>query len=376
MLPASIAASTASPSMVEPAHAACRTFNRSSASKPGARRDSSAQTWRSSRQPGIQRQTVQDQIGRVGRRLAALEADTAGDRRVIHATGQLLQRYLAAANRHVRRQLRPLQHPVRQAGEQARRQHSRQCCIQPTQRRPQHRRFEPSIPLEVCKRRISPGQRRPLRCNLPSPGSDALASRNDRSLPTRSNAARTCSRVLPPSGAASAVRSNPIGISNPAIVVPACSSTGSQASRSSRLAESAMSSRWRGATRSASAPLAGDPPISRASSSSAARPLLTVRRPSARNGTGGAGSSTARLGPRLASAAGERAVRGQLAGEAGTEPVGLALTVQCHVQPGRAVGSRRSEPRGEVPGLAAELRRSGRGQRTGLQRRESCSRYR
>ncbi len=92
----------------------------------------------------------------------------------------------------------------------------------------------------------------------------------------------------------------PIGTSIPAIVAPARNSIGSQASRSSRLAASAMSSRWFGATRSATAPFAGEPPISSARSLTAARPLPTVSRPSARNGTGGAGSSTARLGPRLA----------------------------------------------------------------------------
>ena len=61
---------------------------------------------------------------------------------------------------------------------------------------------------------------RPLSRSVPLPGSSALASRTTRSLPVRSNAARTCSSVPPPSGAASAEKSMPIGTSIPAIVVP------------------------------------------------------------------------------------------------------------------------------------------------------------
>ena len=61
---------------------------------------------------------------------------------------------------------------------------------------------------------------RPLSRSVPLPGNSALASRTTRSLPVRSNAARTCSNVPPPSGAASAEKSKPIGTSIPAIVVP------------------------------------------------------------------------------------------------------------------------------------------------------------
>ena len=115
-----------------------------------------------------------------------------------------------------------------------------------------------------------------------------------------------------------------------------------------------------GATRSATAPLAGEPPISSARSSTAARPLPTVSRPSARNGTGGAGSSTARSGRGWRSCPASVPSARQLAGEAGAEAVGLALPVERHVQPGRAIGARRGQPRGEMPVLAAELRRAGR----------------
>ncbi len=89
-------------------------------------------------------------------------------------------------------------------------------------------------------------------------------------------------------------------MSIPATVAPAPNNTGSHASRSSRLAAKAITSRGSGATCSLIAPLAGEPPISIATSSTAATPLPTVKRPSARNGTGGAGASTARSGPRPA----------------------------------------------------------------------------
>ena len=86
--------------------------------------------------------------------------------------------------------------------------------------------------------------KRPLSRSVPLPGSSALASRTTRLPAVQIEAARTCSSVPPPNGAASAEKSMPIGTSIPAIVVPARNSTGSQASRSSRLAASAMSSRW------------------------------------------------------------------------------------------------------------------------------------
>ena len=131
-----------------------------------------------------------------------------------------------------------------------------------------------------------------------------------------------------------------------------------------------MSSRWFGTTRRATAPRAGEPPISSATSLTAATPLPTVSRPSARNGTGGAGRQHSEVGPAAGNSPSERSVVRQLAGEAGPQSAGPALPVKRHVQPRRAIGPRSGEPRSEMPVLAAELHCAGGGQRAGVQCRQ------
>ena len=151
------------------------------------------------------------------------------------------------------------------------------------------------------KRGCEPSSRvmRPVRCNRAFPGSTASASRRINAPSARSNVACTRCTVPPPSSAEAVEKSMPIGRSMPPTVVPASNNAGSHAAKSSRPADNAISSRWLGATRRATAPVAGAPPSSNARSSIATRPLPIVSRPSARNGTGGVGSSRARLPPRL-----------------------------------------------------------------------------
>ena len=214
-----------------------------------------AQPGEARRQPRVQRHLLQRQVGGDRRRLAPLEVDAAGR----SARHRRSRRVAEARSRRRSPRRVPTMSPVaarRPAGLPPDRAATRQAPRPAASAR--SRAATGASSLASPSNRVCAGSARatrPVRCSLPLPGNSALASRTVSVLPVSSKAARTCSRVPPPSGADSAEKSIPIGRSMPAIVVPARSSTGSQASRSSRLADSAMSSRCCGATRKATAPL-------------------------------------------------------------------------------------------------------------------------
>ena len=96
-------------------------------------------------------------------------------------------------------------------------------------------------------------------------------------------------------------------------------------------------------------------------SSTAARPPATLTRPSAVNGTAGAGSNCDRSGPRPV-------IRPPKVPSPWICPVSMApmpctgpVPVQRHVEPGRAVAAGARQPGGEMPGPAGEPQRAGGG---------------
>ena len=188
-----------------------------------------------------------------------------------------------------------------------------------------------------------------------SPGSTARTSRTSAPPPDKSTAARSPRKVPPAKLAASADRSIPVGN----VTAAECSSTGSHASRSSRLAASARSSRGCGATRSATAPRAGEPPISIARSSAAARPPAIVTRPSARDQDRRLPAADAsRSRPRAATRPPSVPSGSDLAGQRAADALRRPLPVQRHVKPGRAVRPRLGQLRGEAPRLARQIGRA------------------
>ncbi len=93
--------------------------------------------------------------------------------------------------------------------------------------------------------------------------------------------------------------------------------------------------------------------MSSARSSAAASPPAAVSRPSALNGTGGAGDQQGEVRPTPGDPPGQRAVRRELAGERGTDARRLApLAVERHVEPLAAIAAGAGQPRGEVPAEA------------------------
>ena len=131
-----------------------------------------------------------------------------------------------------------------------------------------------------------------------------------------------------------------------------------------------MSSRGSGATRSATAPLAGEPPISIASivdrrhTAADRQPSIHAERHARRR------HQHREIRPAARDHAGERSVLCQLAGEACPQAIGRALPIQRHIQPGSAIAACSSESRGEVPVLTGELRRPRCRQRASVKRRQ------
>ena len=110
----------------------------------------------------------------------------------------------------------------------------------------------------------------------------------------------------------------------------------------------------RGVTRNATAPRAGEPPISTTRSSAAARPAATVRRPSALNGTAGAGQQARQIRATGGDPPAQGSIGVDLPGEGRAGALQRPLPVQRHVERDRRVAAGLADAHREMPGPAGQ----------------------